>query len=250
MQKTADAYGILFLQAYKRARGAVLKKRLFKWLKIILIASAVFVVVGIVTVLCLNAYVKNKSQEFIISPDEALQLENNDCILVLGCLVRQDGSPSLMLGDRLETGMELYEKGVAPKLLMSGDHGQKGYNEVGAMKDWAIDRGAESEDVFMDHAGFSTYESMYRAKEIFGVKKAVIVSQEYHLYRAVYIARALGIEAYGVPAGNRIYSGQTYRNVREGMARAKDFMMTVFKPEPTYLGDTIAVSGNGDITND
>lgn len=219
-------------------------------MKIILIVSVALIIVGTAAVLCLNAYVKNKSGEFIISSEEALRLKDNDCIIVLGCLVRSDGNPSHMLNDRLETGMELYEKGVAPKLLMSGDHGNKEYNEVGAMKNWAVDHGAAPEDVFMDHAGFSTYESIYRAKEIFGVKKAVIVSQNYHLYRAVYIARALGIDAYGVAAEDTVYSGQTYRDIREAAARSKDFILTVFKPKPTYLGDTIAVSGNGNITND
>ena len=83
---------------------------------------------------------------------------------------------------------------------MSGDHGRVSYDEVNTMKDYAINDGIPSDDIFMDHAGFSTYDSMYRAKEIFGVKKIVIVSQKYHLTRALYIAKKLGIEAYGVSA--------------------------------------------------
>ena len=102
----------------------------------------------------------------------------------------------------------------------------------------------------MDHAGFSTYESIYRAKDIFEAKKVVIVTQEYHLYRALYIANQLGLEAYGVGADPRQYVGATYRELREILARDKDFIKCIFKPEPTYLGDTIPVSGNGDITND
>ena len=155
-----------------------------------------------------------------------------------------------MLRDRLVRGVELYELGAAPKLLMSGDHGRKDYDEVNTMKAYAIGEGIPSSDVFMDHAGFSTYESMYRAKEVFAADKIIIVSQEYHLYRALYIADKLGLEAYGVAADGDNYGGQTYREIREILARVKDAVYTVFKPKPTYLGDVIPVSGNGDLTND
>ena len=118
------------------------------------------------------------------------------------------------------------------------------------MKQFAIDKGVPSEDIFMDHAGFSSYDSIYRAKEIFGAKKILIVTQKYHLYRALYIADKLEIEAYGVGSDPRKYSGQALREIREIFARDKDFVKCIFKPESTYLGDTIPVSGNGDITND
>jgi vancomycin permeability regulator SanA len=133
---------------------------------------------------------------------------------------------------------------------MSGDHGRTDYDEVAAMKQFAINAGIPSENIFMDHAGFSTYESLYRAKEIFQAKKILIVTQEYHLYRAIYIANQLGLEAYGVSADYRSYSGQTGRDIREFLARVKDFGTGIFKPEPTYLGDTIPIWGNGDLTND
>ena len=136
------------------------------------------------------------------------------------------------------------------KLLMSGDHGAKEYDEVNAMKQYAIEQGVDSAEIFMDHAGFSTYESIYRAKEIFGAEKVVIVTQEYHLYRALYIADALGMEAYGVTSDQRTYSGQTIRDVRELLARNKDFLASLFKPEPTYLGEAISLDGSGDVTND
>ena len=133
---------------------------------------------------------------------------------------------------------------------MSGDHGREEYNEVYAMKQFAIAAGVDSSEVFMDHAGFSTYESIYRAKEIFGADKIVIVTQDYHLSRALYIAKSLGIEAYGVAADARIYSGQLVRDLREVLARNKDFFYAGLKPEPTYLGDEISLEGSGDITND
>lgn len=155
-----------------------------------------------------------------------------------------------MLEDRLLEGIKLYQNGASDKIIMSGDHGRKEYDEVSIMKNYAIEKGIPSENIFMDHAGFSTYESIYRAKDIFQAKKIVIVTQKYHLYRALYIANQLGLEAYGVGADPRQYVGEIYIEIREILARDKDFIKCIFKPEPTYLGDTIPVSGNGDITND
>jgi vancomycin permeability regulator SanA len=155
-----------------------------------------------------------------------------------------------MLNDRLLQGIELYKSGAAPKLLMSGDHGRVDYDEVNVMKKFAIDGGIDSADIFMDHAGFSTYESIYRAKEIFGAKKVIIVTQKYHLYRALYIAKQLGIEAYGVASDLQQYNGQRNRDLREIIARNKDFLTVILKPKPTYGGDTISLKSNGNITND
>ena len=209
-----------------------------------------FAVLGVLSVFLINSHVKSAAQERILTVDEAAQIPDVDCIIVLGCQVRDDGSLSDMLHDRLARGVELYHAGAAPKLLMSGDHGQDDYDEVGAMKRFAIENGVASENVFKDHAGFSTYETMYRAKEIFQAKKVVIVTQEYHLYRAIYIAEQLGMEAYGVSSDLQTYRGQTQRDVREVLARCKDYVMCLLKPESTYLGDAIPVSGNGDVTND
>ena len=155
-----------------------------------------------------------------------------------------------MLEDRLLEGIKLYENNVAPKIIMTGDHGREEYDEVNVMKKFAMDKGVPSGDVFMDHAGFSTYESLYRAKEIFEADKVVIVTQEYHLYRALHIANELGIEAYGVASDPRQYVGAAYREIREVLARNKDFVQCIFKPEPTYLGEVIPVFGNGNVTND
>lgn len=205
---------------------------------------------GGVTVLGLNAQVIGATNDKILSTEQAAQLGNVDCILVLGCKVHEDGNPSHMLEDRLKRGVALYKGGAAPKILMSGDHGQEEYDEVNAMKKYAMDAGIPSEDVFMDHAGFSTYESMYRAKEVFGAKKIIIVTQEYHLYRAIYAAEQMGMEAYGVDADYRRYSGQLARDVREVLARVKDCLTAECKPLPTYLGEQIDIGGNGDVTND
>ena len=208
------------------------------------------VIIGIITVIGVNSHVKSIGGRNIITPEETAELKDVDCIVVLGCQVKDNGKPSDMLADRLRRGIELYNEGVAPKIIMSGDHGQKEYDEVNTMKQVAVDAGIPSSDVFMDHAGFSTYETLYRAKEIFEADKIVVVTQEYHLYRTLYIAEKLGIEAYGVNADYHTYWGQSNREAREILARCKDFVKTIFKPEPTYLGDAIPVSGDGDITND
>ncbi len=224
-----------------------------KPIKILIIAISCVLcaaLLGGCTLLLANGHVKGSTKDRILSPEDAAALEDVDCILVLGCLVKADGTPSDMLADRISVGVTLYENGTSPKLLMSGDHGQKEYDEVNTMKSCAIDAGVPSADIFMDHAGFSTYESVYRAKEIFGADKIVIVTQEYHLHRALYVADALGIEAYGVSADLRTYAGQTKRDVREVLARIKDMAYALFKPQPTYLGDPISLDGNGDVTND
>ncbi len=223
-----------------------MKKRLL----IVLIILVCLAAVGIATILGVNFYVKHVGGKNIITPEEALELKDVDCIMVLGCRVKSNGEPSDMLYDRLKRGIELYEQGVSPKIIMSGDHGTKEYDEVNTMKRFAIESGVPSSDVFMDHAGFSTYESVYRAKEIFEADKIIIVTQDYHLYRALFIAEQLGIEAYGVNADYRTYLGQSKREVREILARCKDFVNTVFKPEPKYLGEVIPVSGDGNMTND
>ena len=221
-----------------------------KTVLIILAVLGGLAVLGAAVVFGINGYVVYFGEKYILSPMDSLMLSDMDCILVLGCGVRDDGTPSHMLEDRLRRGVELYKAGAAPKIIMSGDHGRTNYDEVNTMKQYAIDAGVSSQDIFMDHAGFSTYESMYRAKDIFCAEKILIVSQEYHLHRAIYLARALGLEAYGVASDYRTYSGQLYRDVREILARDKDFFVALFQPDYPYGGETIPVSGDGNLTND
>ena len=209
----------------------------------------ILIVVGISIILSINFYVILSTKKQIVDLSNLKNKNDYDCIIVLGAGIWGD-RPSPMLQDRLDEAIKLYEEGKAPKIIMSGDNGQEGYDEVNVMKDYAIEKGIPSEDIFMDHAGFSTYESIYRAKEIFQVKKAIIVTQKYHLYRALYIANKLDLDVIGVGADPRTYSGQTFREAREILARNKDFVQVIFKIKPTYLGETIPVSGDGNITND
>ena len=211
----------------------------------IILGIVIFVLLMILFLI--NLYVVLSTKNQIIK--DYSNIKDIDCILVLGAKV-ENGKPSPILQDRLLEGIDLYKKGVSKKIIMSGDNGSNRYDEVNVMKSFAIERGVPSEDIFMDHAGFSTYESIYRAKEIFGVKKMVIVTQKYHIYRALYIANQFGIEAYGSNSDPRKYVGATYREVREVLGRNKDFVKCIFKPKPKYLGESIPVSGNGDVTND
>lgn len=226
------------------------KTKYAKWGKRIVISCLVLGVIGSIVSFALSFYIKNKASEFILTLEEVQEEEKFDCILVLGCGVWNGNVPSPMLSDRLDRSIELYEIGVSDKLLMSGDHGSVDYDEVNVMKNYAIDAGIDSEVIFMDHAGFSTYESMYRAKEIFQAKRILIVTQEYHMYRSIYIARELGMDAWGVSADKRKYAGAIQREVREVLARCKDFFSVIMKKQPTYLGETIPINGNGNITND
>ena len=218
-------------------------------MKKVLIYGIIIIAILMIIVLGINLYVKASTNKQILGENDYTKLSDTDCIIILGAGVWGD-KPSPILEDRLLEGIKLYQNNVSDKIIMSGDHGRESYDEVNIMKNYAIEKGIPSENIFMDHAGFSTYESIYRAKDIFEAKKVVIVTQEYHLYRALYIANQLGLEAYGVGADPRQYVGAAYRELREILARDKDFIKCIFKPEPTYLGDTIPVSGNGDITND
>lgn len=206
-------------------------------------------VLGLFFLFGLSSYVINETKAQIVNP---LSLDgfNPDCVLVLGAGVWEGNIPSPILKDRLDKGIEISIRGIETTLLMSGDHGTTDYNEPQVMKDYAIEAGLKSSDIFMDYAGFSTYESLYRAKVIFGVKKLIIVSQKSHLYRALYIAKALGLEALGIAAEDISYGGDFLREIRETLARTKDMFKVMIKPMPSFLGENIPIDGDGNVTND
>lgn len=201
---------------------------------------AVFAVTNVVTIV--------GSKGSIVSAEEA-SISSADAIVVLGASVFADGTPSGILQDRLDDGIALYFAGVAPKLIMSGDNGTESYNEVRVMKQYAIAQGVPSEDIFCDHAGFSTYESMYRAKYVFGCQRIVVATQAYHLYRALWSAKSLGMQATGVPSDYHEYQKQLQYDIREVPARTKDFFKALFRMPSTYVGDAISLDQDGDVTN-
>ncbi len=219
-----------------------------KMLKKVVILGLIIILSGVFTVMGVNFHVKNTGSKYIMGQDK---IPEADAVIVLGAYVFPDGKPSVMLKDRLDTGIDIYKKGKARKLVVTGDNGQVNYDEVNAMREYAQSKGIDRKDIFMDHAGFNTYDSMYRARDIFLINKAVIVTQEYHLKRALYIARKLGIEAYGVPADKRTYAYMRYYKNREIAARFKDFVqVNILKTKPKFLGDTIPVWLDGSMTDD
>lgn len=170
--------------------------------------------------------------------------------LVLGAYVYPDGTPSHALEDRLLTGLELYRQGLVEKLLLSGDHGRVDYDEVNAMRAFCEARGVPKHDLFLDHAGFDTYDSLYRARDIFGVERLVVVTQRFHLPRALYIARALGLQAEGVEADRRPYQDLAYLEIRELGARLKAFKDVQLRRNPVHLGPPISILGDGRASHD
>ncbi|MGI6721157.1 MAG: SanA/YdcF family protein [Anaerovoracaceae bacterium] len=224
--------------------------RFFKALLVVIIAALlIFFVPDLLVVATtagnITAKIKNDQVALDSRQLQQLKAQKPDCILVLGAGVRPDGTPSPMLEDRLETGLYLYKAGVSNKLLLSGDNGQVEYNEVRCMKNYMVQHGVRESNIFLDHAGFSTYESMYRARDIFCVRNAVVVTQSYHEYRALYIGERLGMTVSGVSSDQQRYSGQIMRDLREIFARDKDFFQCISKPKPTYLGEQIPISGSG-----
>ena len=219
----------------------ILSNKLVKYLIISFISL-------IVIFFIINFYVVLSVKNRVIENDDYKNLDGIECIIVLGAGIRTD-KPSPLLQDRLDKAIELYFEDVAPKIIMSGDHGKVEHDEVNVMKDYAIEKGVPSEDIFMDHAGFSTYDTMYRAKNVFGVKKAIIVTQKYHIYRSIFIAKKMGIDAYGVPTLTKRKWG-IYREAREVLARTKDLIKTNITSSSNYHGETISLNQSGDVTND
>jgi len=218
-------------------------------LKLIIGVFTVLLIAATICVLSIDQYVKYMGSKYIV---EAKDVPKCNAILVLGAYVAPDGTVSPMLHDRLVEAVELYELGKAPKILVSGDHGRKDYDEVDAMRIFLEKRNIPPEDIFMDHAGFRTYDSVYRARDIFQVKKVIIVTQHYHLMRAVFDVRELGLEAYGVASDKQDYGVvmKSYE-LREIAARNKDFLISEFiRPKPTFLGKAIPVTGDGRVTDD
>jgi len=169
-------------------------------------------------------------------------------VMVLGARVHGTRL-SPVLEDRVIAGIRLMENQKGKKLLLSGDHGQKYYNEVYAMKRYVLTNAPtiQHEDIFMDHAGFSTWDSMYRARDVFEVRDLIIVTQEFHISRAVIMARSLGMDAVGYAVSQERFANSWQRSwrFREYFARVRAFFSIVFKPQPRFLGEVIPILGDG-----
>ncbi|MFH1253696.1 MAG: ElyC/SanA/YdcF family protein [Candidatus Uhrbacteria bacterium] len=163
-------------------------------------------------------------------------------VIVLGASVLSSGQPSDMLADRLLTALEIYQAGKAEKFLLSGDHGQVDYNEVDTMKNFLVAKGVPEGDIVLDHAGFDTFDTMVRAHEVFLLDSAIVVTQKYHLPRALYLGQTADMEVFGVAADRQTYIKMPYFIFREYLARVKAVLEVWFQAEPKYLGETIPIN--------
>lgn len=200
-------------------------KKIFKYILIVLI---VIILVPVI----INFYVILSTKNRIVSGDSEL-LTDIDYIVILGAGIRR-GKPSPMLEDRLKTGISLYNNDISNKILITGDHMNDDYDEVTVMKNYLLEHGIPEEDIITDNYGISTYDSIYRVKNVYKSNKVVIVSQRYHLYRALFLSDNLDLKSYGVEADLRYYYGQWYREIREILARNKDFIKGIIKSKAVY----------------
>ncbi len=231
-------------------------QKIKKWFLRLLVVLIALAMIGVLLVMLINNRVKSQTRDDILYAMQA-DMEINavskqnlkdfqaECAIVLGCGIEDEETPSPMLKDRLDTGIKLYTEGIVPKILLTGDNGQVGHNEIHVMLKYTHEAGVPENDIFCDHAGFSTYDSMYRAADIFKVRRAIIVTQKYHEYRALYIAKKLGIEVCGVAAEQDSYFGQSYRELREILARDTDFVKAILRQKATFGGEAIPISGSG-----
>lgn len=220
-------------------KHSILKKIVITGLSVLFFVAVFF--------MAAQVYVKDLARPYLYEVDTVPVC---DAILVLGARVYENNTPSPVLKDRLEYAYSLYQAKKAPKIIVSGDHGTEGYDEVNTMLEYLLGKGVLREDIFLDHAGFDTYDSVYRAKEIFLCKSVIISTQDFHISRAVYVARAIGLEAYGAPCPDKAIYNMAYNNARETLARTKAiFDAEIFKRTSKYLGEPIPVWGDGSVTD-
>ncbi len=210
-------------------------KKIFKY-------GFISTIIGLLFILGLDYYIRKTTSKYIFSNIE--KVPNCYTALVLGAKVYDDGRLSGVLKDRVDTGLDLYRLGKIKRFLLSGDHGRKDYDEVNQMEKYLVSKGVKEESIFLDHAGFDTYDSAYRAKHIFLVDDVIIISQNFHIKRAIYIARKLGLDAYGVKADKHNYGIAKKMLIREKIANIKAFLELLIKKESKYLGKEISIKGD------
>lgn len=209
--------------------------RLFRWLRLVLLGLLISVLVIPLTA---TAYIRLMTNGIRYIKQEEVPLER--LAMVFGAGLLANGKPTPMLADRIEAGVKLYQIGRVEKLLMTGDNSKVSYNEVRSMQQYAHDLGVPIKDITLDYAGFSTYESCYRAHKIFGLHKAVVITQNYHLPRAIYTCRQFGLDTVGLGTPDiEIYGlwGMIPDLRREMLANVKALWeVHVTRPRPTFLG--------------
>jgi vancomycin permeability regulator SanA len=216
--------------------GGHLFRLTFKFLKLalsLILAAAIFVAAT-------NVYVVASTRGNVHTIAQMQQQQTtSDAIVVLGASVYANGTPSDILADRLEVAADLYFEGVSPVIIVSGDNTSAHYNESDAMKAYCISLGVPASAIYVDHAGYDTYASIYRAKYVYGAQSITVVTQAYHLYRALSIAQTLGLEATGAPADKGEYNNQKMYSAREVFARSKDLVQSLLLVTPQDVNSEI-----------
>ncbi|OCB70480.1 hypothetical protein B0A79_00135 [Flavobacterium piscis] len=207
-----------------------------KYFKIFLL----LVIIGLVAIVSVNYYVKSSTKKNIYYSIK--KFPKNDVGIIFGAGINGD-QPSKYLKDRLDAGISLYKANRINKILLSGDNGRDEYDELTVMKNYCFNHGVDTTKIFIDYAGFDTYSTIYRAKHIFNIKKATLISQEYHLNRAIYIGQKLGIKSVGYSANNGEYRGYKYVTFREYGSIFKSFFDILRNREPHFLGNSIDING-------
>lgn len=218
-------------------------KKLIRFIKPI----CILVVLGVVTVVATNFYVKLTTDSLIFSSKN--NVPKVKVAIIFGAGINGN-KPSKYLKDRLDAGISLYKNHKVDKLLLSGDNGRDEHDELTVMKLYCYENGVDTNKIYIDYAGFDSYSTMYRAKEIFKVDTAILVSQKYHLNRCVYIGNKLGIKSYGFSANNGTYLGYKYVSFREYLAITKSVIDVWRKRKPQYLGEPVDVNGESNYTKE
>ena len=220
-------------------------------MKKLIVLLATFVFLSLAGALVINLSIIYMAKPYIVSSLE--ELPESYTVIIPGAKVYET-TVSHVVHDRIDCALNVLNAEKAKKILVSGDHGRKDYDEVNAIKDFMVKNyGTDESVVFLDHAGFSTYETMYRARAIFNVSECTVVSQAAFIHRAVYIARKLGLNAVGITApALHPYAAATQRmwKVREFLARIKAFFDVLFRVKPTYLGEQIPITGDASLSWD
>lgn len=201
------------------------------------------VILGIWSIWFVNLRVLNGSS--LIAPDCDKDIKEHQVAIVLGARVFSDNKISDVYADRLQEAVNIYKNNKVSKILVSGDHGQTDYDEVNAGKNYLLDAGVTPDDIFLDHAGFDTYDSVYRAKNIFGINNALIITQRFHLPRALYLGNELNLDVLGCSADLHSYQSINKMKRREILARVKAWADIAFNASPKYQGDTFDINGDG-----
>jgi len=205
-----------------------------KWFMRFIFVFVVIPLVGLLAIYLINNRVQSQAALLFADSIMAIPVENPQRVaIVLGAKVQENGEPSNALNDRIVTAVELYRAGRVKKILMSGDNPTENYDEPTAMKATAIKLGIPEGDIILDFAGRRTYDTCYRAREIFEVKKAVVVTQKFHLPRTLYLCNNLGVDSIGVTANRRRYEGEDYWAYREFFSTASAWFevnIWAFKP--------------------